>query len=358
MTVQMKQRFPQGPTLAGLLPLAAVGVALLLGVGLVALTGAPLGEALAAFAEGAAGSPYAIAASVNRALVLALIGTGFVLANRAQLTNVGGEGQLALGAMASTAVCLMPGVAALPLGLAFVLPLLAAALAGAGWAGIAGVLKAKSGTNEVISTLMLSFIGLWLLHWSVQSEALLRRPMSNSGTLPESPEIALATRLPFFFGDDAMPLHVGLPLALVLGAVVALLLARSLFGIHLRAVGLNPLAARRAGMPIAATVVLAMMGAGALGGLAGGVMLQGDQFVLKSGMTSGYGFDGLVVGLLARGSIGGVFAGALLFGFLRSGGINMEMVAAVPSALVLIVQGIIILTLAGATFFTRKGAAA
>ncbi len=178
----------------------------------------------------------------------------------------------------------------------------------------------------------------------MQSDRLLRQPMTNSGTLPESLEIPAATRLPFFFGDESMPLNVGLPLTALLGLLVAAVLSRTLFGIHLRAVGLNPLASRQAGMPIARTVVLAMTAAGALGGLAGAVMLQGDQYALKSGFSSGYGFDGLVVGLLARGSIPGVFAGALLFGFLRSGGINMEMAASVPSALVQVVQGLIILT--------------
>ncbi|MBK4735188.1 ABC transporter permease [Noviherbaspirillum pedocola] len=330
-----------------LLPCAAAAIALAIGIALIAATGANVSEALAAFADGAWGSPYAIAASINRALVFALIGLGFVLADRARLTNVGGEGQIAVGGIVATAVCLYGHVAALPFGLSFLLPLAAASAAGALWGALPGLLKARAGTNEVISTLMLSFIGIWLLYWSVQSEALLRQPMTNSGTLPESLEIPASTKLPFFFGDDAMPLHIGLPIGIVLAIAIAWLLSRSLFGIHLRSVGLNPQAAAQAGMPITRSIVLAMTLAGALGGLAGGIMLQGDQTVLKAGFSSGYGFDGLVVGLLARGSVPGVLAGALLFGFLRSGGINMEMVASVPSALVLVVQGIIILTLAG-----------
>ena len=344
-------------TPARALPVAAVLLAMAVGVLLVALTGVPVGEALEAFADGAWGSPYAIGASVNRAVIFALVGTGFVLADRARLTNVGGEGQIAVGAIAATAVSLYGGVQGLPLGLAFILPLLAGALAGAVWGALPGLLKARAGTNEVISTLMLSFIGVWLLYWSVQSERLLRQPMSNSGTLPESLEIPAATRLPFFLGDESMPLNIGLPLTVLLGLGAAWLLSRSLFGLHLRAVGLNPLASRQAGMPIARTIVLAMTAAGALGGLAGAVMLQGDQYALKSGFSSGYGFDGLVVGLLARGSLPGVFAGALLFGFLRSGGINMEMAASVPSALVQVVQGLIILAVAGGALWAdRRGA--
>jgi simple sugar transport system permease protein len=334
-----------------LLPLAAVAIALLCGLLLIASTGVPTGDALAAFADGAWGSAYAVGASINRSIIFALIGIGFVIADRARLTNVGGEGQIAVGGMVATAVSLYGGVAGLPFGLSFVVPMLAAATAGAVWGGIPGLLKAKAGTNEVISTLMLSFIGIWLLYWSVQSVALLRQPMSNSGTLPESLEIFASTKLPYFFGSEAMPINIGLPLTVLIGLLVAALLARSLFGIHLRAVGLNPLASRKAGIPITRTIVAAMTLAGALGGLAGAVMLQGDQYALKSGFSSGYGFDGLVVGLLARGSIPGVFAGALLFGFLRSGGINMEIAAGVPAALVLIVQGIIILAVAGSAFW-------
>lgn len=350
----MKTLAFNGRAASTLMPLAAVLAALLLGVGLIATTGVSVAEALGAFAEGAWGSPYAIGASINRSIIFALVGIGFVIADRARLTNVGGEGQIAIGGVTATAISLYGGVAGLPFGLAFMLPMAGAALAGACWGGLPGVLKAKSGTNEVISTLMLSFVGIWLLYWSVQSEALLRRPSTNSGTLPESLEISAATRLPFFFGDDSMPINIGLPLTVVLGVAVALVLGRTLFGIRLRAVGLNPQAARKAGMPIAGTIVLAMAIAGAFGGLAGALMLQGDQYLLKAGFSSGYGFDGLVVGLLARGSIPGVFAGALLFGFLRSGGINMEMVAAVPSSVVLVVQGIIVITLAAAAFLSSR----
>ncbi len=99
---------------------------------------------------------------------------------------------------------------------------------------------------------------------------------------------------------------------------------------------------------------MSMLVAGGLGGLAGAIMLQGDQNVLKDGFSSGYGFDGLVVGLLARGSVAGVIASSLLFGFLRSGGISMEIEAGVPSAVVQIIQGIIVVALAGAVFWIER----
>ncbi len=151
-----------------------------------------------------------------------------------------------------------------------------------------------------------------------------------------------------------MPLHTGSAVLLALAIIVAVLLQRSLFGLRLRAVGLNPMAARRAGMPIATTIVVAMFIAGAFAGLAGGFMLQGEQLALKARFPSGYGLDGLVVGLLARGSVKGVLASALLFGFLRSGGISMELSANVPSAIVLIIQGLVVLLLAGSAWWLER----
>lgn len=336
--------------------IAAVVAALLIGLVLVTLTGADLADAIDAFIDGAFGSGYVISASINRAVAYTLVGLGFIYANRANLTNVGGEGQIAVGGIAATATALYGHVDHLPLGLAFILPMLLGTAAGALWGTIAGVLKVRAGTNEVISTLLLSFIGYWLLYWCVQSESLLRRPMTDAATLPESLEIPEATRLPLLLGDPGTPLNLGLPLALVLAVMVAVVLGKTVWGWRLKAVGLNPTAARRAGIGYGATVIGALAIAGAFGGLAGTVMLQGDQTVLKSGFSSGYGFDGLVVGLLARGSSLGVIAGALLFGFLRSGGINMEMVAQVPSAVVQVIQGLIVVSLAGAAFWIERSA--
>jgi simple sugar transport system permease protein len=346
------RRFAIRPAL--LVPVAAVGFAALVGLALIASIGVSVPGAVLAFIDGTIGSPYAIAASINRSVAFALVGFGFVLANRANLTNVGGEGQIAVGGIAATAVALYGHVSGLPFGLAFILPMLAAVAAGAAWGAIAAVMRVKAGTNEVISTLLLSFIGVWLLYWCVQSPLLLRKPMTSSATLPESLEIADETKLPLLTGDYSFPLHIGLPLTIVIAVIVAVLLSKTELGLRLRAVGLNPVAANRAGMSYTRTVIFALASAGALGGLAGALMLLGEQYTLKDGFSSGYGFDGLVAGLLARGSVTGVAAAALLFGFMRSGGINMEMVAAVPTALVVVIQGLIVITLAGATLFIEK----
>lgn len=331
--------------------LAAVLAALGVGLGLVAALGVPVADAAGAFAQGAFGSPYGIAMSVNRAIAFALVGLGFVFANRASLVNVGAEGQICLGGIAATAVALNPGVAALPLGLAYLLPLLASFLAGGAWGGLAGWMKARTGASEVITTLLLSFIGTWLLYWTVQSPALLRQPMTSSATLPESAEIPPSTWLPLLTGDYSFPLHLGLPITMAVALIIAVTTTFTLFGLKLRIVGLNPVAAARSGLSAPAISFVALAVAGGLGGLAGGIMLLGEQQVLRSGFSSGYGFDGLAAGLLARGSVPGVIAAALFLGFLRSGGISMEMVTGVPSALVAIVQGLVIIAIAGSAGF-------
>jgi len=348
---------PPGSWLKIVVPVAAVVVALGFGLLIIAATGSSVVDAMAAFWDGMAGSMYNVGASINRAISLGFIGLGFIFADRANLTNVGGEGQLAVGGMIATAAALH-GAGSLPLGLSFVVPLLMGTLAGALWGGLAGLLKAARGTNEVISTLLLSFIALPLVYWSVESVKLLRKPMTEVSSLPESAEIPDSTKLPMLLpSDPTSPLHIGLVLFLVVVVVVWLMLARTPLGLKLRAIGLNETAARRAGIGAERLIVASMAVAGGLGGLAGSIMIQGQAFYLTNGFSSGYGFDGLVVGLLARGSALGVVLGALLFGFLRSGSIAMEITAQVPAAVVLISQGLIVIMLAGSVLLVERNTA-
>ena len=335
-------------------PVAATVASLVIGLALIAIAGKSVPDALEAFLDGAFGSTFAFGASVNRAVALALVGLGFIIAFRANLTNVGGEGQIAVGGIAATAVALYGGVSGLPSSVAVILPLLAGTACGALWGAIAGVLKIRFGTSEVISTLLLGFIALLMVYGSVQSTDLLRQPKTDSATLPESLPIPVPSRLATLTDDPSSPLHYGLLICLVAAIVTAVVLNRSTFGVRLRAVGLNELAARRAGMRCDALLVAALAIAGALGGLAGAIMIQGEQFSLKAGFSSGYGFDGLVVGLLSRGSATGVLVGALFFGFLRSGGISMEITAGVPAALTLLIQGLIVIAVAGSAILVEK----
>ena len=338
---------------AFLLPVAALLAALLVGLGLIGLTGVPVREAVAAFWDGIAGSDYALVGSLNRGVPLTLIGLGFILADRANLTNVGGEGQICVGGIFATAAALQGHAEVLPGPLAFLYPLFVGSLAGAAWGALAGVLKVKRGSNEVITTLLLTFIALEMVYGSVQSEHLLRQPVTDSSTLPESLELAEPTQLPLLLATAGLPLHIGVLVALLMAVLVGLCLSKSAVGLRLRAVGLNELASRRAGLSVERLVVGVMAASGGLGGMAGAIMIQGDQHYLTSGFSSGFGFDGLVVGLLARGSAPAVLLFALLFGCLRSGGMAMEMTAKVPSAVVVICQGLMVITIAASAALAR-----
>jgi simple sugar transport system permease protein len=309
---------------------------------------------MAAFWDGIGGSSFAVVGSIARAVPLGLVGLGFILAERANLTNVGGEGQICLGGMFATAASLSWGAAKLPGPLSFLFPLLAGTAGGALWGAIAGVLKARRGSNEVITTLLLTFVALQLVYGSVQSVHLLRQPMTDSATLPESLEIPEATQLPVLTKSSGLPLHVGIIIEVLVAAAVGICLARSAIGLRLRAVGQNEMASRRAGLAVERLVIGALAASGALGGLAGAVMVQGDQHYLTSGFSSGFGFDGLVVGLLGRGSATAVVAFALLFGCLRSGGMSMEMTASVPSAVVVVCQGVMVVAMATAAAWSRR----
>lgn len=346
---------PVSGALARALPALCFAGALATGLCLIAITGVPLEKALGAFWDGVAGSEQALVGSLLRGVPLSLVGLGFLLAERANLTNVGGEGQIAVGGMASCAVALYGGAEALPVPLSFVFPLLSGSLAGALWGGLAGVFKARRGSNEVITTLLLSFVALQMVYGSVQSEALLRQPMTDSSTLPESLPIPRVTALPVLTGSG-LPLHLGVVIAPVAALFVFVVLAKSTLGLRLLAVGQNELAAKRAGLPVKSLIVLALAASGAYGGLAGAVMLQGDQQYLTAGFSSGFGFDGLVVGLLSRGSPWKTLGYALLFGGLRSGGMAMEMMAQVPSAVVVVCQGLVVVSMAAAAALTRRAA--
>lgn len=339
-------------------PLVALVGALAVGLLLVRATGVPVHDALSAFWEGVAGSPFALVGSASRAVPLALVGLGYILAERANLTNVGGEGQICVGGIFATAASLSWGANKLPGPVAWIFPLLVGGLAGALWGALAGFLKARRGSNEVITTLLLTFIAMQMVYGSVQSVHLLRQPMTDSATLPESLELPAATQLPVLTHDSALPLHIGFMIELLLAIAVGVCLAKSAVGLRLRAVGQNEVASRRAGLPVERLVIGVLAASGALGGLAGAIMIQGDQHYLTSGFSSGFGFDGLVVGLLARGSATAVVLFALLFGCLRSGGMSMEMSASVPSAVVVVCQGVMVVAMATAAALSRRKARA
>ena len=210
---------------------------------------------------------------------LILTGLAVAFAFRAGLFNIGGQGQFIMGSIA--AVWVGSSFAGMPSFLHIVLAILAACLAGAVWAGIAGGLKATVGANEVISTIMLNYTAIWVGLWLFGQGGPLQNDQDKS--LPVSNDVVEAVHLPVFWGDPVLQgLHIGLFIALVAVGVFWLILNRSTKGYEVRAVGLNPEAARYGGMSVAKSYVLVMAVCGLFAGLAGGLDILGWQFRLAT----------------------------------------------------------------------------
>jgi general nucleoside transport system permease protein len=249
---------------------------------------------------------------------LILTGLAVAFAFRAGLFNIGGQGQYIVGSIA--AVWVGSEFAGMPGFLHIVLAILAACLAGAFWAGIAGGLKATVGANEVVSTIMLNYTAIYLGLYLFG----LGGPLQNDreATLPVSNDVVEAARLPVFWGDPILQgLHIGLFVALVAVVVFWFLLNRSTTGYEVRAVGLNPEAARYSGMSVSKNYVLVMAVCGLFAGLAGSLDVLGWQFRIATNdiEINQLGFIGIAVALLGRNTASGTVAAALLFGALLSG---------------------------------------
>jgi len=278
---------------------------------------------------------------------LILVGLAVAFAFRAGLFNIGGQGQYIAGTI--MAVWVGSSFSGMPGFLHIVLAMVAACLAGAAWAGIAGLLKATVGANEVITTIMLNYIALWIGVYLFS----LGGPLQNDRdpNLPVSNDIVETAQLPVWWGDPVLQgLHIGLFIALAAVVVFWLLLNRSTIGYEVRAVGLNPDAARYGGMSVGKNYVLVMAVCGAFAGLAGSLDILGWQFRLATNdiQTSQIGFLGIAVALLGRNTASGTVAAALLFGALVSGTSQRNLDPSIfepelASNLTLIIQGLVVL---------------
>lgn len=272
-------------------PLGALGAALLLATLVLAAIGiAPL-PALRLVVEGAVGSPFALAETATRATPLLLTGLAAAIAFRARFWNIGGEGQLYLGAMAAVAVG--SGAVEAPPILLLPLVLAAAALAGAIGALLPALGKVRAGADEVVTTLLLNFVIALLV------QMMLEGPMKDPMGLgwPQSPPLLDEAMLPRLV--ERQRLHAGLLLGLGLALLLQIVVARTVWGLGVRAVGHNPRAAAYAGLPVARTTLLVAMLSGALAGLAGAGEVAGLKGYLTADLSPGYGYAGIVVAMLA-----------------------------------------------------------
>lgn len=329
----------RGAVRALMAPAAALAVALLVGALLILAAGANPWRAYLALADGAFGSVYALGVSLQRATPLMFTGLSVLLAFRAGLLNIGAEGQLYAGALATILVGVY--VQGVPAVAHVLLALVAGFAAGALWAGIAGALRAVRGVNEIISTIMLNFVAIYFVSYLVQG------PLAEPpGFLQQTSTIQRSAELPLLHARSGLSIGILLALACALG--VRYFLWRTARGLELRAVGLGPEAARFAGISVARGTIAAMLLSGGIAGLAGATEIQGVHYRLLDGFSPGYGFDGIAVAFLGRAEpIGAVFS-ALLFGALRVGANQMQRVSGIPAALVLVLQGLVILALLAA----------
>jgi len=321
--------------------LAAILVAFALSSILIVAAGINVWDAFKALFQGAAGSRRSILETLVQATPLISTGLAAAVAFRARIWNIGGEGQFFAGAMGTWWVANQFGDA-LPQMIVLPLMVIAATLGGAAWAWIAGFLLARFGTNEIIVTVMLNFVILFILSW------LLSGPWRSPDTFYfQTTKMSEATWLPKFFADSR--LHWGFALALLAAVGVYVLLWKTSLGFEIRGLGANEIAAQFKGINVARTIIIVMAISGALAGLAGLTEVGGIHHRLQLDISTGYGFAGIIIALVGRLHPVGVVVTAIGFGALINGATFMQISTGTPSALVDVIQGLVlILVLIGA----------
>ena len=313
----------------------AVLLSLVVGGLLIVIAGGEPISAYSSLIDGAFGSPFAFGQVLLVAVPLVIIGLGLALAFRGRVYNIGAEGQLFMGALASGTVAILLPVGVDPILIA--VAVVAGVLAGAAWGAIVGALRARWGVNEVITSLLLNFVAILIFTYVV------RRPLRAPG----SPDLQGRSIQP----DAALPalpdlaVHIGVFLALALVPLAAYVMARTPFGFRVRMLGFNAEAARTAGVRSGRMVIVLMLISGGLAGLAGALQVLGVAERLDPGISQGYGFTAIVVALLGRLNAVGVLLAGLFIALLQSGGQAMSVIEGVPYAIVLAIPAVFVVFL-------------
>lgn len=320
--------------------LPGVSVALALGAGallLLALGVSPW-EAYGVMLRGSLGDWYGVGETVVKAIPLATAGLAVALAFRMQVWNIGAEGQIYMGALATAAAVRYAFVDHFLVML--LLMIAASALAGGLWGALAGWLKGRWGVNEIISTLMMNYIAVYLVDYFIYG------PWRDPASLgfPMTAPFPEAARLPQFFDSRV---HVGLLFALLLAGAISFFFRWTRWGFEIRVLGENPRGAHYAGIPYVRNVVLLMFLSGAVAGLAGMGEIAGLQGRLQHGFSAGYGYTAIIVAWLARLNPLAILGVAFFLGALLVGGDTLQVVMRLPLASTQIIQGCILIFLLG-----------
>jgi simple sugar transport system permease protein len=337
-----------------LLPVFAALAALAFGALMLIILGANPLEAFSALIDGAFGSANALADTVVKATPLLLVGLGICISFRGNVINLGGEGQMIIGALVATALGLAfpdwPGLLMVPLAM------LAGFLGGAIWGGIPGVLKAYFNASELLSTIMMNAIAVQLMNFLLSGPMIDPAQASKASKIPQTARLAKAFDLPRLVPTR---LHLGAFIAVVLAFLVYILLWRTTLGYRIRAVGKNPRASRYAGINVKKQIVLALFLSGAFAGLAGAIQVFGvNHRMITDGSATGFtgsaGFNGIVAALFGQLHPLGTIPASFLFGALLVGANKLQRAVQVPSALITALNGLVVIFVVSSDIFRRR----
>lgn len=340
--------------------LGAVLAAAVIGAIMLAALGANPLEGYRALIEGAFGGGRKLADSALKAMPLLLVGVGITISFRAGVINIGGEGQIIAGAILSTLfVMALPGI---PRPLLLPLVVLVGAAGGALWGGMAGVLKAYAGVNEILSTIMLNIVAVQILNLLLRGPIMDPAEIERGSRIPQTVRLSSNADLPVLPGGTR--LHFGVVIAVVMAAACYYLLFRTTQGLRIRAVGHNPYASRYAGMSIKRNIILALVYSGAMCGIAGVTLVFGSlghRLATDGGATTftgAAGFNGIVAALFGGLHPLWTIPAAFLFGALLVGANAMQRAVQVPAALILALNGLVVVFVVGTIRIRERLAAA
>ena len=327
-----------------LIPFLAILTAVIIGGIIIVVVGGNPFLAYIGLLQGSFGSAKALSETAVWATPFIFAGLAVALAFKGGLFNIGAEGQLALGAVASALVGYalpewlgfdIPTVIHLPLAILFGM------LAGAFWAAIVGFLKAYTGGHEVINTIMMNYIALNSISYLLNGPMKDRNP---NNVIARTPMIAESARIPSIF--EGFRIHWGFVLALLMAFLVWWILNKTTLGFEIRTVGANPDAAKYAGINVKRTIIVTMALSGMLAGMAGSLEVTGLNFRHELGFSIGYGFDAIAIALLGKSHPLGVVLASILFAAMRNGATRMQFLTQLPVDLISVLQALILLFVA------------